>query len=58
MNTYSEALDTIRAMAAGIYATAKTEEEVCTLEQDLYAMIRTIAEERLVYLEETARFRP
>lgn len=58
MNTYGEALEAIRVMAAGIYATAKTEEDVCALEQNLYSTIRMIAEERLAHLEEATHCRP
>lgn len=43
MESYQELMQSIRAAASEIFATAKTEGEVCELEQKIYDVINKIA---------------
>lgn len=43
MEGYQELMQSIRAAASEIFATAKTEGEVCELEREIYDVINRIA---------------
>lgn len=51
MENYREMMQSIRAAASEIFATAKTEGDVCELEREIYDVINRIAAEEIAKLD-------